>query len=103
MEVGHLPHPVGNSRGEETNLQILLALPFHVAQDLLNIFFKSKLQHLVSLVKNHSADLRKVDISTVQVVEHAARRAHKNFTTRFQVLGLVLNIDAAIDGSTRVL
>ena len=59
----------------------MLALGLHLAQDLVDVFLKAELEHLVGLVEHHSLDLTEIDVASLNVVEDAPSRSHEEINT----------------------
>ena len=55
------------------------------------------LEHLIGLVKNHGLEGREIDVSSLNVVKHAAAGTHEEIDTMSQGPGLVVDVDTTID------
>ena len=55
------------------------------------------LKHLISFVKNDSLQCRKIDVSTLDMIEHTTASANKKVNAAAECSRLVLNVDSAID------
>ena len=90
-------HPARNSRGEETNLEVFGALAADCFQDLVYVLLESELEHLISLVQHDRLNVAEVDVTALNMVEHATRRPHKEVDAAAQFARLVLHGDASVD------
>lgn len=95
---GHVSHPPGNSRGEEADLEFSAALASDRLQDLVYIFFKAELEHLIGLIQNDGLDAGKVDVSALNVVEDTTCSSDEEVDTTAELASLVFHGDATVDG-----
>lgn len=79
----------------------MLALSFHLAEDLVNVLLESELEHLISLIKHNSLDLTEIDVAPLNVVENAPSCSHEEINAAAQFTRLVFDADAAINGKRR--
>ena len=86
-----LSNPAWNCGGKEADLQVFGALFSYHEQNALYVFFEAKLKHLVSFIKNYSLNVCEVDVATLNVVEHTASSAHKDFDASFKLASLVVD------------
>lgn len=94
----HVSHPPGNSRGEEADLEFSAALASDRLQDLVYIFFKAELEHLIGLIQNDGLDAGKVDVSALNVVEDTTCSSDEEVDTTAELASLVFHGDATVDG-----
>lgn len=71
--------------------------------DIFDILAESKVEHLVSLVKDGILELAEVEISTVHVINHTTTGAHKDVDTTSQLIRLVFDVGSSVDGEYVVL
>lgn len=90
--------PVWNCGGEKTDLKISGALCFTLLENFLNVFFKTKLEHDISFIKDDSFDIRKVDVSSFHVIKDTSSGSNEQISSRFQSISLVLDADSTIYG-----
>jgi hypothetical protein len=72
-------------------------------QNSLNVLFESKLQHLVSLIKNNGLYVRKVDVASLNMVKYSTCGTDEEFNTSFQFTDLGLDRNTTINSQTREL
>jgi len=94
----HVSHPPGNSCGEEADLEFSAALASDRLQDLVYIFFKAELEHLIGLIQNDGLDAGKVDVSALNVVEDTTCSSDEEVDTTAELASLVFHGDATVDG-----
>lgn len=94
----NISHPPRNSRGEQADLEVSMALAPDRLQDLVYIFLKAELEHLVSLIQNNSLDMGEVDVSPLNVVKNATCSSDEEVDTTAQLACLVLHGDTTVDG-----
>ena len=101
--IGDRTDPPWDSGRKEAYLQVIFALTFDKAQNFLDVLFETKFEHLICLIENHSFNVAEINVSTIQVVQNATSCPHKDLTTTFQLLSLLLHRDTTVDSGTRVL
>ena len=61
------------------------------------VFLEAELEHLISLIENDRLQLREVNISSVDVIEHSTGCADKDINTTMKVVGLGSNFNSTVD------
>lgn len=96
----NISHPPRNCRGEQADLEVSRALAPDRLQDLVYIFLKAELEHLISFIEHHGLDVGEVDVSPLNVVEDTTRSSDEEVDTTAQLACLVLHGDATVDSQS---
>ena len=91
-----VPDPGWNRCRKKQDLQLLLVDLSHLLQDIVDIFFEPKLEHLVRLIKNYRLKIRKVDIAPINMILDSSRCANKYINSPFEFVYLLIDIDPSI-------
>lgn len=84
-------------------MQIISALTFDKAQDLLDVLFETKFEHLIGFIENDGLNVTEVNITTVKMVQDTTSSAHENFAATFKLLSLFLHRNTTVDSGASVL
>ena len=76
---------------------LAIANSLYIIDDLVDIFFKAKLEHLVCLIQNDGLEVSEVDIASLNVVEYTASCSDENVDTPSEITDLLINADATVD------
>jgi len=66
--VSYISHPSGDSSGEKTNLKLTRALLLDRSENLVNVFLKSELKHLIGLIQNDRLNAAEVNVASLDVI-----------------------------------
>jgi hypothetical protein len=67
---------------------------------LLHILFEAELKHLVCFIENDRLDLRKVNVSSLNMVKYSSSSADEDVHTPLECVDLVLDVHTSIDGQS---
>lgn len=93
-------HPLRNSCREQANLDVVLALLAHGSQNLVNVFFKTELKHLICFIENHCLHVLEVDVSTIDVVENTTSCSNENIDSVSEFSSLIVDGNTTVNSET---
>lgn len=89
-------NPRWNCCRKEADLDATSNLRSNFAENLVDILFKTKLEHHISLVKDKRLHLGEVDVSSLNVIKNSSSGSNKKIDSTSKLVSLVVNWNTTI-------
>jgi hypothetical protein len=100
--VSDISHPPGDSGGEQANLKLVLISLFHTSEDLVDIFLKSELEHLIGFIENNRLNATEIDVASLKMVKDTTSSTNEEIDSTSEISGLVLDRHSTVDSKSTV-
>jgi hypothetical protein len=100
--VGDISHPPRDSGGEQANLKLVLIGLLNTSKDFVDIFLKSKLEHLVGFIENNSLNATEINVASLKMVKDTASSTNEEIDSTSEISGLVLDRHSTVDSKSTV-
>lgn len=88
--------PVRHCCGEHKSLHIVGVVLFDFTHNLLDILLKTKVEHLISLVKHNHLQAAEVKIFALHMIDNSTARTHKNVNASPQMISLLVERGSSV-------
>ena len=73
-----------------------VGLGFDIVQNLVDVLFETKLEHLISFIEHQGFEVLEVNISSFNVIENSSGGSDKDIDTVSELSDLFFDVDSAV-------
>lgn len=99
---GDISHPPRDSGGEQANLKLVLIGLLNTSKDFVDIFLKSKLEHLVGFIENNTLNATEINVASLKMVKDTASSTNEEIDSASEISSLVLDRHSTVDSKSTV-